>query len=53
VSLHFFADLLPVYSFADFFTLSQRVLLLKKKSITYVQDELFSGLKLTNLGEIV
>jgi hypothetical protein len=51
MSLHCFADFL-LDSFADFFALSQRFILLKKKSIAYVQDELFSGLKLTNLGKI-
>jgi hypothetical protein len=45
VNFVLFADFLPVYSFADFFTLSQRFLLIKKKSIKYVQ----AGLKLTKL----
>ncbi len=38
--------------FADFFTLFQRFSFVKAKYITYVQDELFSGLKLTNLDKI-
>ena len=38
--------------FAYFFTLFQRFSFVKAKSTTYVQDELFSGLKLTNLGEL-
>ncbi len=46
----FFASM---YCFADFFTLSQRFLQLRKKSITYVQDESFSGPKLTNLGKFL
>jgi hypothetical protein len=37
--------------FCDFFTLFQRFSFVKAKSITYVQDELFSGMKLTNLGQ--
>jgi hypothetical protein len=31
--------------------LPQRFRVLKKKSITYVQNQLFSGFKLTSLGE--
>ncbi len=51
----FFADFWPEFYFTDFFTFSQRFSqrfsFVKVKSITYVQNELFSGLKLTNLGE--
>jgi hypothetical protein len=52
VSLNFLADFLPEFNFADFFSLSQRFSFVKTKSITYVLNELFSSLKLTNLGEI-
>ncbi len=45
-----FCGFLPVcrFGFADFFT-SSKISPVMKKSMTYVQDELFSGLKLTNL----
>jgi hypothetical protein len=43
----------PEFYFADFFTLSQGFSFVKVKSNTYFQNELFSGLKLTNLGEIL
>jgi hypothetical protein len=48
-----FCGFLPEFYFADFFTLSQGFSFVKVKSYTYVQKELFSGLKLINLGEFI
>jgi hypothetical protein len=48
--VHGFADL---HQFVDshISSIVSKISSVKEKSITYVQDELLSGLKLTNLGE--
>jgi hypothetical protein len=48
-----FADFFPVYSFADFFTLFQRFLLLKKKFIMYIQVNYSLVSNSQIVGEIV
>jgi hypothetical protein len=51
VSLSFLRIFSPEFYFADFFTLFQGFSFVMVKSNTYVPNELFCGLKLTNLGE--
>jgi hypothetical protein len=45
VSLHFFADFIASMPFRKFFYTVTKISSLRKKSIAYIQDEVFSGYK--------
>ncbi len=54
MSLHIFADFFTSKQFRGFLHIVSKIFSVLEKSTTYryVQEKLFSGLKLTNLGEL-